>query len=145
MATPGLAARKQLLDLFGKQVEREAQIDFDAPDDVFCTQLADHGAECEREEPLIEAARRRIRRADALGQRQVRRQLEPVRPLRSHSHGREPGRRSVRAGPKRARAPSRLGDDDPEPAPKPQPLTNLAASVRMWAHERRRLARRRYA
>jgi hypothetical protein len=56
-------------------------------------------------------------------------------------------RRNVRTRRAKARAPSRLGDDDPEP----EPLTSFdlgrlaVVSMRSWAHEQRRLGRRRLA
>jgi hypothetical protein len=70
----------------------------------------------------------------------------PLAVPRPVARRRQPRSRSVRTGARRARAPSRLGDDDPEPPPHPFDVGRLAAaSVRLWAHEQRRLARRRVA
>ena len=52
----------------------------------------------------------------------------------------ESRRRSVRTGPRRARAPSSQGDDDPDDL-----IRLAAASGRLWAHVRRREARQRVA
>lgn len=66
---------------------------------------------------------------------------------RRTDHRREPRARNVRTTKRRARAPSRsYGDSEPEPPEHFVEVGRLAAaSVRLWAHEQRRLARRRLA
>jgi hypothetical protein len=55
-------------------------------------------------------------------------------------HVRHARRRGVRSGPRKARAPGSRGDDDPDDL-----IRLAAASVRLWAHVRRREARLRLA
>jgi hypothetical protein len=66
-------------------------------------------------------------------------QARPRQPHEPRPRTREPRRRSVRTGSRKARAPGSQGDD-------PDDLIRLAAaSVRLWAHVRRREARPRLA
>jgi len=67
----------------------------------------------------------------------------PKRPVfifsaRPHSSRRESRRRSVRSGPRKARAPGSQADEDPHDL-----IRLKAASARLWAHVRRREARQR--
>jgi hypothetical protein len=68
---------------------------------------------------------------------QARRQLAPRVVRRPMARRRESRRRSVRSGPRRARAPGRLADD-PEPEPVAQLDGFWPASARMVQHRERR-------
>lgn len=130
-------ARRLLLDLYGESIERGneivAAIDRRASDEELAALIAARQEAEQRQRPLIEEARMRARRLDTLG-----RHPQP-RPRSSRGP-----RRSTRTHRPRARAPASSSDgDDPEP---PVTLDGLrAASIRAWAHERRRAGARRVA
>jgi hypothetical protein len=68
------------------------------------------------------------------------RQAKPRQPHEPRPRTREPRRRNVRAGSRKARAPGSQGDDEPDDL-----IRLAAASGRLWAHVRRREARQRLA
>ena len=70
---------------------------------------------------------------------QARRPTTPTTAPRPMARRREPRRQSVRSGPRRARAPGRLADDEPEPVARLGGF--LAASARMIQHLERRRAK----
>jgi hypothetical protein len=154
--------------VFAEFADRERKIRFYGSDPV-CEDKDDAAAW----ESLPETERERVRKAalaalEAAQLQNVRREVREMHfragmrfmtgsalrarrhhrgPVRTQNRRREPRRRSVSRGPRRARAPGKSGDPDLDPPPAlagPWQYLTLASS-RMREHERRREARWRAA